>query len=191
MTLAAIERYLQQLPPGLSAHDLAIPTGPWWPHGHGRGADGHAQRAGAAAGRELSDEDVERLVAMNVIVPDADTYRADLGLLRLGVQLLDVPLSQEVILASRKVLIEHSRAAAHELARLFRDEVSERAAREVRSLSEHMHPLVLQALLTAFQRSLKEELRELLPPRFSRRPRSHRRWAGPPEGVRVSGGWVR
>ncbi|WSQ13540.1 MerR family transcriptional regulator [Streptomyces sp. NBC_01231] len=172
MTLAAIERYLQQLPPGLSAHDLAIHravVASWAPDAVRTVTREELARR---AGRELSDEDVERLVAMDVIVPEADSYRADLCLLRLGVQLLDVPLSQEVILASRKVLLEHSRAAAHELARLFRDEVSEREAREVRSLSEHMHPLVLQALLTAFQRSLKEELRELLPPGSSGAPES-------------------
>jgi hypothetical protein len=78
------------------------------------------------------------------------------------VRLLDVPMSQEAILAARKVLIEHSRAAARELSQLFRGEVSERDARDVRSLSAHMHPLVVQALLTTFQRSLREELGEWL-----------------------------
>ncbi|MEU0072277.1 MerR family transcriptional regulator [Streptomyces sp. NPDC006332] len=162
MTLAAIERYLQQLPPGLSAHDLAIHravVASWAPDAVEILTPAELERR---AGRKLGDEDLERLVAMNVIAPDAGLYRTDLGLLRLGVQLLDVPLSQEAILASREVLIQHSRAAAHELARLFGDEVSQRAAREVRSLSEHMRPLVLQALLTTFQRSLTEELRELL-----------------------------
>ncbi|WP_338784480.1 MerR family transcriptional regulator [Streptomyces sp. DG1A-41] len=89
-------------------------------------------------------------------------YEADLGLLRLGVGLLDVPLSPEAIFAARKVLIEHARAAARELSQLFRGEVAERDARDVRSLSAHMHPLVVQSLLTAFQRSLKEELGEWL-----------------------------
>lgn len=114
------------------------------------------------AGRELDDGDVARLAAMGVVRADGGSYRVDLGLLRLGVQLLDVPLSQEAILASRNVLVEHSRAAARELAELFRGEVSERDAQDVRSLSAHMHPLVVQALLTTFQRSLREELRESL-----------------------------
>ncbi|MFE0389346.1 transcriptional regulator, partial [Streptomyces bungoensis] len=60
------------------------------------------------------------------------------------------------------VLMEHSRAAARELSRLLRGEVAERAARDVKSLSAHMQPLVVQALLTAFQRSLREELGEWL-----------------------------
>jgi DNA-binding transcriptional MerR regulator len=164
MTLAAIERYLRQLPPGLSAHDLAIHravVASWAPD--------TAQSATRAeleqrAGRSLTDADVERLAAMNVVRADGDGYHFDAGLLRLGVQLLDVPLSLESILAARGVLVEHARAAAHELAELFRGEVSERDTQDVRSLSAHMHPIVVQALLTTFQRSLREELSEWVPP---------------------------
>jgi DNA-binding transcriptional MerR regulator len=158
MTLAGIERYLQQLPPDLSARDLAIHravVASWAPDTVETVTREELRRR---AGRALSDEDVERLVAMDVVRPHDGAYLVDLGLLRLGVRLLDVPLSQEAILAARKVLIEHSRAAAHELSQLFRGEVSERDARDVKSLSAHMHPLVVQALLTTFQRSLREEL---------------------------------
>lgn len=86
----------------------------------------------------------------------------DAGLLRLGVELLDVPLSHESVLAARAVLTEHSRAAARELSRLLRDAVADKDPHDRRSLSARMHPLVVQALLTTFQRSLKEELREWL-----------------------------
>lgn len=98
----------------------------------------------------------------------AGSYRVDPGLLRLGVELLDVPIAHETILAARTVLLEHTRSAAHELTRLFRDEVwnpyRERESdpehvAAMKSLSAHMQPMVLQALVTAFQRSLKEELR--------------------------------
>lgn len=167
MTLAAIERYVQQLPPDLDAHDLAIHravVASWAPEAVKTVSRAELERR---AGRALGDDDVERLAAMGVVKPDGGGeggagYRVDLGLLRLGVGLLDVPLSQEAILAARKVLIEHSRAAAHELAQLFRGEVSERAAQDVKSLSAHMQPLVVQALLTTFQRSLREELRDWL-----------------------------
>ncbi|MEU9056336.1 MerR family transcriptional regulator [Streptomyces sp. NPDC048384] len=166
MTLAAIERYVQQLPPDLDAHDLAIHravVASWAPEAVETVSRAELERR---AGRALGDDDVERLAAMGVVKPDGGEggagYRVDLGLLRLGVGLLDVPLSQEAILAARKVLIGHSRAAAHELAQLFRGEVSERAAQDVKSLSAHMQPLVVQALLTTFQRSLREELRDWL-----------------------------
>jgi DNA-binding transcriptional MerR regulator len=156
MTLAAIERHLTQLPPGLSAHELAIHravVASWAP---GATEDVTREELERRAGRPLGDADLERLAAMGVV-------RLDPGLLRLGVEFLDVPIAQETILAARTVLLEHSRAAAHELSALLREAVGEReSVAAVKSLSAHMQPLVVQALLTAFQRSLKEELREWL-----------------------------
>ncbi|MGW4439947.1 MerR family transcriptional regulator [Streptomyces sp. NPDC004596] len=163
MTLAAIERYLRRLPPELSPHDLAIHravVASWAPEATETVSRRELERR---AGRPLTSADVERLAAMDVVRrEDEDAFRVDAGLLRLGVRLLDVPLSQEAILAAREVLVEHSRAAARELAQLFRGEVAERDARDARSLSAHMHPLVVQALLSTFQRSLREELSEWL-----------------------------
>ncbi|MFE0099780.1 MerR family transcriptional regulator [Streptomyces sp. NPDC059009] len=170
MTLAAIERYLEQLPPDLSAHDLAIHravVASWAPDSAEDMALPGLERR---AGRALSEEDLDRLAAMGVLARTEapETFRVDPGLLRLGVQLLDVPIAHETILAARTVLMEHTRSAAHELSRLFRDEVwgpyRERESdpehvAAMRSLSAHMQPMVVQALVTAFQRSLKEELR--------------------------------
>ncbi|MYW62809.1 MerR family transcriptional regulator [Streptomyces sp. SID8379] len=165
MTLAAIERYLEQLPAELGAHELAIHravVASWAPDTVERLTRRELEQR---AGRPLDDDDVARLAAMSAVDRDGDdAFRCDAALLRLGVQLLDVPLSLDAILAARGVLVEHSRAAAHELARLFQDEVAERAERDVKSLSAHMHPLVVQALLTTFQRSLKEAISEWLPP---------------------------
>ncbi|OKJ93542.1 transcriptional regulator [Streptomyces sp. CB03234] len=170
MTLAAIERYLEQLPPDLSAHDLAIHralVATWAPDAPEELSRAELERR---AGRALGDEDLDRLAAMDVLARTGrdDTFRVDPGLLRLGVRLLDVPIAHETILAARTVLVEHTRSAAHELTRLFRDEVwdpyRERESdpehlAAMKSLSAHMQPLVVQALVTAFQRSLKEELR--------------------------------
>jgi DNA-binding transcriptional MerR regulator len=162
MTLAAIERYLGQLPPGLTAHDLAIHravVASWAPDTVETLDRAELERR---AGRPLSEEDVERLAAMDVLTREGDVCRVDTGLLRLGVELLDVPLSHETLLAARAALLEHSRAAARELTRLLREAVAERDPRDVKSLSAHMHPLVVQALLTSFQRSLRQEVREWL-----------------------------
>ncbi|WP_327327252.1 MerR family transcriptional regulator [Streptomyces sp. NBC_01210] len=173
MTLAAIERYLEQLPPDLSAHDLAIHralVASWAPDSAEEATRADLERR---AGRTLSEQDIDRLAAMGVleradVSAGSDGYRLDPGLLRLGVQLLDVPIAHETILAARTVLLEHTRSAARELTRLFRDEVwnpyreqepdPEQVA-AMKSLSAHMQPMVVQALVTAFQRSLKEELR--------------------------------
>lgn len=171
MTLAAIERYLEQLPPDLSAHDLAIHralVASWAPD---KTEDFSRAELERRTGRALSEPDVERLAAMGVLVRPQEAggaYRVDLGLLRLGVELLDVPIAHETILAARTVLLEHTRSAAQEMTRLFRDEVwNPYREREgdpehvaaMKSLSADMQPIVVQALVTAFQRSLKEELR--------------------------------
>ncbi|MEU1373635.1 MerR family transcriptional regulator [Streptomyces triculaminicus] len=171
LTLAAIERYLRRLPDDLSAHDLAIHralVASWTPD---RAEETPRALLERRAGRALTEEDVERLVAMNVLERTeggTDTFRVDPALLGLGVQLLDVPMALETIRAARAVLVGHARATARELTRLFHDEVwgpysaGESDPEEVeamKSLSAHMQPLVVQALVTAFQRSLKQELR--------------------------------
>ncbi|MFD6420807.1 MerR family transcriptional regulator [Streptomyces sp. NPDC060198] len=176
MTLAAIERYLEQLPEDLGAHGLAIHralVASWAPDGIEEMTGQDLERR---AGRPLTVEDLDRLAAMGVLLdgPEGaapsrdDVHRVDPGLLRLGLELLDVPIAHETILRAHTVMLEHTRSAAAELTRLFRDEVwspyREREAdpehvSAMKSLSAHMQPLVLQALVTAFQRSLTAELR--------------------------------
>jgi DNA-binding transcriptional MerR regulator len=164
LTLAAIERYLEQLPAGITAHDLAIHralVASWLPEDAQETTREQLERR---AGRALTEQDVDRLAAMNVLrrTGDPNVFEVDPGILHLGVRLLDVPVALETILAAREVMLQHSRAAARELSRMFRDAVREEGSlREVKSLSAHMQPLVVQALVTAFQRSLREELRAL------------------------------
>ncbi|GAA1915609.1 MerR family transcriptional regulator [Streptantibioticus ferralitis] len=164
LTLAAIERYLEQLPTDITAHDLAIHralVASWLPEGAQETTREQLERR---VGRALLEQDVDRLAAMNVLrrTDDPDVFEVDPGLLQLGVRLLDVPIALEAILAAREVMLRHSRAAARELSRIFRDEVwDQENLRDVKSLSAHMQPLVVQALVTAFQRSLREELRAL------------------------------
>ncbi|MFJ9691693.1 MerR family transcriptional regulator [Kitasatospora sp. NPDC101183] len=173
LTLAAIERYLARLPQDSSPLDLAIHralVASWTP--------GAAEELGRAqlerrAGRGLSEEQVDRLVAMGALerTEDPELFRADPGLLPLGVRILDVPIPLETLLAARAVVLEHSRATARELQRLFRETVwkpyresapdAEDLAR-MKALTDHIQPMVAQALVTAFQRFLREELGEEL-----------------------------
>ncbi|KAB7846588.1 MerR family transcriptional regulator [Streptomyces mobaraensis] len=176
LTLAAIERYLRRLPEDLSAHDLAIHRGvvaSWVPDGTEEITHAELERR---AGRPLTEDDIGKLAAMDVLERragagdrgEAARFRVDPGLLALGTQLLAVPASLDTVLAARTVLLDHARSTAHELTRLFHEEVwgpyeaGETDPTEVeamKSLSAHMQPLVVQALVTAFQRALREELR--------------------------------
>ncbi|WP_171166902.1 MerR family transcriptional regulator [Streptomyces sp. I05A-00742] len=174
LTLAAIERYLHRLPADLSAHDLAIHravVASWAPDGTEEITHAELERR---AGRPLTEEDIAKLVAMDVLehrsgAGESARFHVDPGLLALGTQLLAVPMPLGTVLAARTVLLDHARSTAQELTRLFHEEVwGPYEAREtdpeevetMKSLSAHMQPLIVQALVTAFQRALREELRE-------------------------------
>ncbi len=170
LTLAAIERYMEQLPPDMTAHDLAIHralVASWIPEG---ATEMSREQLVRRAGGSLTETDIDRLAAMSVLerTEDPATFRIDPGLLHLGLRLLDVPIAHDTILAARDVMLAHSRQAAKELTRLFRDEVwgpyreresGPEAVQAMKALSADMQPMVVQALVTAFQRSLKDELR--------------------------------
>jgi DNA-binding transcriptional MerR regulator len=174
MTLAAIERYVQRLPDDVSPHDLAIHramVAAWMPDTVDETTHEELE---SRVGRELTDDDLGRLEAMSALerTEQPGVYRVDPSMVHLAVRLLDVPISQQSILASREVLLDHARTAARELSVLFKNEVwapyREREAdpeevRRMRTLSAHMQPMVVQALLTAFQRSLRTELRDAFP----------------------------
>ncbi|NJQ03926.1 MerR family transcriptional regulator [Streptomyces zingiberis] len=174
MTLAAIERYLRRLPTDLNAQDLAIHralVASWTPDAAEEITREQLERR---AGRPLEEGDIDRLGAMDVLVrtDEPDVYQVDPALVHLGVRLLDLPITLETILAARSVVVEHTREAARELSRLFREEVWEpyrqretdpEQVESVRSLSAHMQPMVVQALVTAFRRSMREELRPVFP----------------------------
>ncbi|ALM37216.1 MerR family transcriptional regulator [Streptomyces albidoflavus] len=173
LTLAAIERYLERLPADLSDQDLALHralVAAWVPDAAEETSRAELERR---AGRPLTGQDVARLTAMGALAATAepDAFLVDPAMLRLGLQLLDVPISHEAILAARAILMEHARSAAAELSRLFKDEVWENAGaagdpgevERIKSLSAHMQPLVVQALVATFQRSLRDELRSWLP----------------------------
>ncbi|MEE1942173.1 MerR family transcriptional regulator [Streptomyces sp. TRM 70361] len=169
MTLAAVERHLRRLPPGIGPEELAAHrarVASWAPDTERETTREALERR---AGRELTEDDIDRLAVTGVLTRtgDPDVFRVDPGTLELGVRLLELPVPLETLRAARSVVLAHGRAAARELSRLFKEEVWDPYRRQeedpervetVRELSAHMQPLV-----TAFQRSMREELRAAFP----------------------------
>ncbi|MCM2423371.1 MULTISPECIES: MerR family transcriptional regulator [unclassified Streptomyces] len=170
LTLAAIERYLLQLPADITAEDLAMHralVAAWVPDSAEETPRAQLERR---AGRALTDHDVDRLSAMGVLdrTDRPEVFLVNPAMLHLGVRLLDVPIPLETVLATREIVLKHTRAVAHELQKLFREQVwqpyldgdpSPEETARMRSLTEYIQPALVQALVTAFQRSLAEELR--------------------------------
>jgi DNA-binding transcriptional MerR regulator len=169
LTLAAIERYLDQLPADISALDLAIHRAllaVWAPETAERASVDQLSRR---VGRDLSEADLDQLVAMGALqrTDGEGEFLLDPGLLPLGARVLDLPIPLETIVATRAVVRLHSRATARDLHRLFRDTVwrpfresdpSDAEVDRMREVSQEIEPLLTQALVTAFHRSLAEAL---------------------------------
>ncbi|MDH6139319.1 MULTISPECIES: MerR family transcriptional regulator [Kitasatospora] len=171
LTLAAIERYLAQLPKDIGSLDLAIHralVAAWTPES---AEEADVERLSQRVGRQLSGADLDRLVAMGALhrTDRPEVFRVDPGLLPLGARVLDLPIPLETIMATRAVVRLHSQATARELHRLFRETVwkplrereSDPAELDrMRELTAEVEPLLAQALVTAFHRSLAEALAE-------------------------------
>ncbi|GAA2748386.1 MULTISPECIES: MerR family transcriptional regulator [Kitasatospora] len=169
LTLAAIERYLAQLPEDINSLDLAIHralVASWTPE---TAEETTREQVERRVGRPLSDEDLDRLAAMGALhrTADPEVFKTDPGLLPLGLRIMDVPIPLETLVAARAVVRLHSQATAHDLHRLFRETVwkpyleSAPAPQELermKALADGIQPVVVQALVTAFQRSLADEL---------------------------------
>ncbi|MFE0463490.1 MerR family transcriptional regulator [Kitasatospora sp. NPDC058965] len=171
LTLAAIERYLNQLPEDIGALDLAIHralVAAWTPESTAA-EEADVEQLSRRVGRELTPEHLDRLVAMGALhrTDRPDTFRVDPGLLPLGARILDLPIPLETILATRAVVRLHSQATARDLHRLFRETVwkpiresepDPAALDRMRELTAEIEPLLAQALVTAFHRSLADQL---------------------------------
>lgn len=167
-TLAAIEGYLEQIPDGATPEQVALhrtllaPWTPELPETLGR-ADLETR-----AGRSLTDDDLEILVAIGVVepTPTEDVFRVAPAHLAVGMGFLDAGLPIDAALAARKIVTEHGRALAAELTGLFRTLVwphlkaSGHPPEMLTAMIERFKPLTVQALVTAYEDAVDDEKRQ-------------------------------
>lgn len=169
-TLAAIEGYLEQIPDSASPEQVALHRtllAPWTPE-----LPETLDRTGleTRAGRSLTDDDLEILVAIGVIepTPTEDVFRVAPAHIAVGIGFLDAGLPIDAALAARKVVTEHGRALAAELTGLFRDLVwphlkaSGHPPEMLTAMIERFKPLTVQALVTAYEEAVDDEKRRIV-----------------------------
>jgi len=167
-TLSAIEGYLERIPADATPEDVALHRtllAPWMPD-----LPETINRAelDVRSGRELSDDDIEMLVAIGVVEPTpADgVFNVASAHLAVGIQLLDFGLPKEAALAAQKIFTEHGRAVANELTAIFRKQVwphlrdSKQPPEVIQSMIERFKPLSIQALVTAYETAVDEAKRD-------------------------------
>jgi DNA-binding transcriptional MerR regulator len=169
-TLSAIEGYLERIPADATPEDIALHRTlltPWM-----RDLPEILDRPALVrrTGRDLTDDDIELLVALGVVepTPDDDVFRVATAHLSLGVDLLGLDLPVEAVLATRRIFAEHGRAIAEELTEVFRTTVwphyrdSGGPPEHLQHLVERFKPVTIQGLVLAYERAVSETQRDTI-----------------------------
>ncbi|KAA1424645.1 MerR family transcriptional regulator [Mumia zhuanghuii] len=166
-TLSAIEGYLERLPADATPGDVALQRtmlAPWLsdlPEAVDR------ETLERRAGRSLSDDDIELLVALRVVepTPDEDLFRVAPAHLSVGIGLMNLGLPVDGAIEAERIIESHARAMAEELTEVFRVKVLPhyRASGEppeaIAAIIEQFKPLTVQALVTAYESAVNETKR--------------------------------
>src|SRR4051794_29720261 len=168
-TLAAIERYVARIPADATPETIALHRtllAPWMaelPETISR------RELDKRAGRSLSEQDVQTLNALGIVLPTArDTFRVAVAHLSVGVALLDLGMPLDAALAAQQIFTEHGRRVAEELTELFRTKVwpaykqQDSSPERLRELIERFKPVTVQALVTAYESAVDETKRETI-----------------------------
>jgi len=169
-TLAAIEGYLERIPADATPQDIALHRTlltPWM-----RDLPETLDRPALVrrTGRDLTDDEIELLVALGVVepTPDDDVFRVATAHLSLGVELLGLDLPVEAVLATRRIFSDHGRAIAEELTEVFRTKVwphyrdSGGPPEYLQRLVERFKPVTIQGLVLAYERAVSETQRDTI-----------------------------
>lgn len=169
-TLSAIEGYLAHIPDGATPEEVALhrtllaPWSPAMPEILDR------TELQTRAGRSLSDDDLEVLVALGVVdpTPTEDRFNVAGAHLAVGIGFLDAGLPLEAAQAARHTITQHGHALARELTELFRTQVwpqlkaSGTPPELMTAMVERFKPLTVQALVTAYEQGVDDEKRRTI-----------------------------
>ncbi|MGP4023892.1 MerR family transcriptional regulator [Actinomadura sp. 3N407] len=174
LTLASIEKHLQKIPLDAPAEDLALQRAllsPWAPE---RPEDIGRHELDRRAGRHLDDDVLKRLEALGVVelVSDEVVRVVSPALLGISAELAALPMPLDTLIASHEAVDRHTTALAAELQHVFQDTVVRpyreggRAPDERERLTElagRLKPLMIQSLVTSFQRAVDKAIRQSVP----------------------------
>jgi hypothetical protein len=166
-TLAAIEKYVARIPATATPEDIALHRAmlaPWQ-------ADMPVELSRAdlerRAGRRLSDEDLETLAALGIVLRNKrGRYEASLSHIGVGIGLLDLGFPTEAAVAAADIYAAHGRQIAEELYELFRTRVWPRykesgaSPERLREVVERLKPLSIASLVAAYESAMDETKRE-------------------------------
>ncbi|WP_110181024.1 MerR family transcriptional regulator [Nocardioides solisilvae] len=165
-TLSAIERYVESVPAGASAADIALHRSMIAPWMSERPVAMRREELCGRAARELSDDDLATLEALDIVVPRPDgDYDVAVSQLSVGLGLLELGYPVEAAQAANALYARHGREIAEELYELFRTMVwpkykeSGMTPERLQEVVERLKPLSVTSLVTAYEAAMDETRR--------------------------------
>jgi DNA-binding transcriptional MerR regulator len=169
-TLAGIDRYLQRLPEDVSPGELAVHRAmlmPWEPHADEELTLVELERR---VGRRLDDAALEFLVGIGVLVAlGDDRFRATPSMLAMGIEMLEMPLPNQVLREASSVIAEHATAVADGLTEVFRKgfwepfkrgDLADVDQEQLAAVVQRLRPLAISGLVSAFERAADRAIRQ-------------------------------
>lgn len=164
-TLAAIEKYLKRLPDDAPVEELALQRAMLTSWAPGERAELTRRQLQQRAGRTLSDDDIEMLVAINALkVLDGGRFEA-LAPFDVGIQILGLSLPLASMVEAGDVIANHMDQLAVELTAVLREQVlrplrrgdfGDLSAAEIEHTLVRLRQLTLESVVTGFQRASDE-----------------------------------
>jgi DNA-binding transcriptional MerR regulator len=161
-TLAAIERYLENVPMDASPEELAVQRAlltAWKPQ---QGEDVTRERLDEIAGRPLSEDDLDWLVKVGAVRRGPDGQLRALGLVGKAVETLDLGTPLEALRDANAAVRRHMGELADELTEILQSTIVPQFQREDLSMADaerlertmaNLRDLTLEAIVNAFQRA--------------------------------------
>jgi len=164
-TLAAIEKYIKRIPEDASVEDLAMQRAMLTSWAPGPREELTRRQLEKRAGRKLGDDQLERLVLTGAVERTPDGSYELLPAFGVGVQMLDMDIPVDSIVAASEAITRHMDALADELTDILhtrvlepyrRTKFAEVDAAKVESTMAKLRQLTLEAVVSGFQRAANQ-----------------------------------
>lgn len=164
-TLAAIERYMKRIPGDASVEDLAMQRAMLTSWAPGPREELTRRQLEKRAGRKLGDEQLERLVMTGAVAQTSGGSFEVLPAFDVGIQMLDMDIPLDSIVAASEAITRHMDSLADELTEILRTRViepyrknrfAEVDAAKFESTMSRLRQLTLEAVVSGFQRAANQ-----------------------------------
>ncbi len=166
-TLAAIEQYVAGIPGDATPADIALRRTMLAPWHSDRPVRMSRAELASRSDQELTDGDLETLVALNVVREREDgDYDVALAQLSVGFGIIELGFPLEAARAAHAVYAAHGRQIAHEIYEVFRTHAwpaykSAGATPEsIQGVVERLKPLSIASVVAAYEQGMDETKRE-------------------------------